>query len=63
VEFELRAQDTVLVYYFTRIGINASARDLLAGGRPLDLGFHSVDCLLDPAYLQSVRGISCCRIA
>ncbi|NJN00534.1 MAG: hypothetical protein HC793_02595 [Aquincola sp.] len=25
----------LLVYFFTTIGINASARDLLAGGRPL----------------------------
>jgi ESS family glutamate:Na+ symporter len=35
VEFELRARDILLVYFFTTIGINASARDLLAGGRPL----------------------------
>lgn len=35
IEFELRARDILLVYFFTTIGINASARDLLAGGRPL----------------------------
>jgi ESS family glutamate:Na+ symporter len=35
VEFELRARDILLVYFFTTIGINASARDLLTGGRPL----------------------------
>ncbi len=35
VEFVLRARDILLVYFFTTIGINASARDLLAGGRPL----------------------------
>ena len=35
VEFELRARDVLLVYFFTTIGINASARDLLAGGKPL----------------------------
>ncbi len=35
VEFELRARDVLLVYFFTTIGINASFRDLLAGGRPL----------------------------
>jgi len=35
VDFELRARDILLVYFFTTIGINASARDLLAGGRPL----------------------------
>jgi glutamate:Na+ symporter, ESS family len=35
VEFDLRARDVLLVYFFTTIGINASARDLLAGGKPL----------------------------
>jgi ESS family glutamate:Na+ symporter len=35
VDFALRARDILLVYFFTTIGINASARDLLAGGRPL----------------------------
>jgi ESS family glutamate:Na+ symporter len=35
VEFELRARDILLVYFFTTIGINARAADLLAGGRPL----------------------------
>jgi glutamate:Na+ symporter, ESS family len=35
VQFELQARDVLLVYFFTTIGINASARDLLAGGRPL----------------------------
>ena len=35
VEFELRARDVLLVYFFTTIGINASFRDLLTGGRPL----------------------------
>lgn len=35
VEFELRARDILLVYFFTTIGINARAGDLLAGGRPL----------------------------
>lgn len=35
VAFDLQARDFLLVYFFTTIGINASARDLLAGGRPL----------------------------
>ncbi|MDD1637944.1 MAG: sodium/glutamate symporter, partial [Methylococcaceae bacterium] len=35
VQFELQARDVLLVYFFTTIGINASARDLLAGGWPL----------------------------
>ena len=35
VEFELGARDFLLVYFFTTIGINASLKDLLAGGKPL----------------------------
>lgn len=35
VEFELTARDVLLVYFFTIIGINASLKDLLAGGKPL----------------------------
>jgi ESS family glutamate:Na+ symporter len=35
VDFALTARDVLLVYFFTTIGINASARDLIAGGRPL----------------------------
>jgi len=35
VEFELGGRDVLLVYFFTTIGINASLKDLLAGGRPL----------------------------
>lgn len=35
VELELRARDILLVYFFTTIGINANARDLITGGRPL----------------------------
>ena len=35
VEFNLAARDILLVYFFTTIGINASLKDLLAGGKPL----------------------------
>ena len=35
VEFNLEARDVLLVYFFTTIGINASLRDLLSGGKPL----------------------------
>ena len=37
VHFELGARDVLLVYFFTTIGINASFRDLAAGGKPLAL--------------------------
>ncbi len=35
VEFDLRGRDILLVYFFTTIGINASLKDLLSGGKPL----------------------------
>lgn len=35
VEFKLAARDFLLVYFFTTIGINASLRDLVTGGKPL----------------------------
>ena len=35
ISFELWPRDTLLVYFFTTIGINASLKDLLAGGKPL----------------------------
>ena len=35
VEFDLEARDVLLVYFFVTIGINASFKDLLAGGKPL----------------------------
>ncbi len=35
IEFELQARNILLIYFFTTIGINASARELLAGGLPL----------------------------
>ncbi|MEM0965322.1 MAG: sodium/glutamate symporter [Verrucomicrobiota bacterium] len=35
VEFDLWFRDLLLVYFFTTIGINASLRDLVTGGKPL----------------------------
>ncbi|TEW56858.1 sodium/glutamate symporter [Psychromonas sp. RZ22] len=35
IKFDLTARDILLVYFFTTIGINASFRDLLRGGKPL----------------------------
>jgi ESS family glutamate:Na+ symporter len=55
VEFELRARDVLLVYFFTTIGINARAADLLRGGLPfvvlllLTIGFM---------FAQNLTGIS-----
>lgn len=55
VEFELEARDTLLVYFFTTIGINASLKDLLSGGKPLLILLS-----LTIAYmvLQNLTGIS-----
>ncbi|MEY6433610.1 sodium/glutamate symporter [Thioalkalicoccus limnaeus] len=54
VEFELRARDILLVYFFTTIGINASARDLLAGGRPLLILLAITICFM---LAQNLTGI------
>lgn len=35
LEFELEQRDTLLVYFFTSIGLNARLSDLISGGRPL----------------------------
>lgn len=55
VEFALAARDFLLVYFFTTIGINASLRDLLSGGRPL-----VVLLAITIAYMvvQNLTGIS-----
>ena len=55
VEFELTARDVLLVYFFTTIGINASLRDLLNGGKPL-----VILLVITVAYmfLQNLTGIS-----
>jgi ESS family glutamate:Na+ symporter len=35
INFKLEARDFLLVYFFTTIGINASLKDLVTGGKPL----------------------------
>jgi ESS family glutamate:Na+ symporter len=54
VEFELGARDFLLVYFFTTIGINAHARDLLAGGRPLVILLGVTIAFM---FLQNLTGI------
>jgi len=55
VEFELAARNVLLVYFFTTIGINASLKDLLAGGKPL-----VVLLVITISYMvvQNITGIS-----
>jgi glutamate:Na+ symporter, ESS family len=55
VEFNLAARDILLVYFFTTIGINASLKDLLAGGKPLMLLLAVTIAYM---VLQNLTGIS-----
>jgi len=55
VEFELTARDVLLVYFFTTIGINASLKDLLSGGRPLII---LLSVTIGYMFLQNLTGIS-----
>jgi len=55
VEFDLEARDILLVYFFTTIGINASLRDLLAGGKPLVI---LLAITIGYMFLQNLTGIS-----
>jgi ESS family glutamate:Na+ symporter len=55
VEFELTARDVLLVYFFTTIGINASFKDLLAGGKPLVI---LLAITISYMFLQNLTGIT-----
>lgn len=55
VEFALEARDVLLVYFFTTIGINASFRDLLAGGKPLAILLAITVAYM---FLQNITGIT-----
>jgi ESS family glutamate:Na+ symporter len=55
VEFDLSARDVLLVYFFTTIGINASLRDLLNGGKPLVILLAITIAYM---FLQNLTGIS-----
>ena len=59
INFELDARDFLLVYFFTTIGINASIKDLLEGGKPL-----VILLVITIAYmvLQNVIGVSVARL-
>ncbi|HHJ16272.1 MAG TPA: sodium/glutamate symporter [Gammaproteobacteria bacterium] len=55
VEFELHARDVLLVYFFTTIGINASLKDLLSGGKPLII---LLSITIGYMFVQNLTGIS-----
>ncbi|MDX2478772.1 MAG: sodium/glutamate symporter [Desulfuromusa sp.] len=55
VEFELSARDFLLVYFFTTIGINASLKDLVKGGKPLVI---LLAITIGYMIIQNLTGIS-----
>jgi ESS family glutamate:Na+ symporter len=55
IEFDLATRDVLLVYFFTTIGINASLRDLLSGGKPLVILLAITIAYM---FLQNLTGIS-----
>ncbi len=55
IEFELTARDVLLVYFFTTIGINASFKDLLSGGKPLVI---LLAITVGYMFIQNLTGIT-----
>jgi ESS family glutamate:Na+ symporter len=55
VEFELTTRDVLLVYFFTTIGINASLKDLLSGGKPLII---LLTITISYMFVQNLTGIT-----
>ncbi len=55
IRFELAARDILLVYFFTTIGINASLKDLLSGGKPLII---LLTITIAYMFVQNLTGIS-----
>jgi ESS family glutamate:Na+ symporter len=55
ISFDLAARDVLLVYFFTTIGINASLRDLLSGGKPLVI---LLSITIAYMFLQNLTGIT-----
>jgi len=55
VEFDLSARDTMLVYFFTTIGLSSNVMDIVKGGKPLLI---LLSATLLYMILQDVIGIS-----
>lgn len=55
IDFDLAARDLFLVYFFTTIGINASLKDLLSGGKPLVI---LLSITIAYMVVQNLTGIS-----
>jgi ESS family glutamate:Na+ symporter len=54
VSFDLSLRDLLLIYFFTTIGINASLKDLIAGGKPLAI---LVVITISYMFIQNLTGI------
>ncbi|RKZ16828.1 sodium/glutamate symporter [bacterium] len=59
VEFNLAARDALLVYFFTTIGINASVKDLLSGGKPLLI---LLGLTIAYMFVQNLIGVSIAKV-
>jgi ESS family glutamate:Na+ symporter len=59
VEFDLTSRNFLLVYFFTTIGINASFKDLAAGGKPLVILLAITIAYM---FVQNVTGISVAKL-
>jgi glutamate:Na+ symporter, ESS family len=59
IEFSLGARDFLLVYFFTTIGINASVKDLLSGGKPLAILLAITIAYM---FVQNFLGISVAQL-
>ena len=55
IEFDLVARNILLVYFFTTIGINASLKDVLSGGKPLVI---LLAITIGYMFVQNIIGIS-----
>jgi ESS family glutamate:Na+ symporter len=55
IEFDMAVRDFLLVYFFTTIGINASLKDLLAGGKPLVI---LLTITIAYMFVQNLTGIT-----
>jgi len=59
INFNMAARDILLVYFFTTIGINASLKDLLKGGKPLVI---LLTITIGYMVLQNLTGITVAKL-
>ncbi|MCW8929552.1 MAG: sodium/glutamate symporter [Gammaproteobacteria bacterium] len=59
IEFDLKARDIMLVYFFTTIGLNSNIMDLVKGGKPLIILLAATIFYM---VIQNIVGISVATI-